>query len=154
MKLTLDLPSVLAGGAILLVLGLVAGFNSQATQVPGATNIAPRPIAGQSSPHPRDFVWLRADPSQASDILVVPQGKILVLTGISSDKSFCYCDRRVDLVIDSNAFGFTLNHGGSDRGYVNPVDFHSGIPLVRGQSVQLAGVSHGFAWLHGYWAND
>ena len=154
MKITLDLPSVITGGAVALALGLVAGFTPQVTQVPGAINVAPRQITGQSSPHPRDFVWLRADPSQASDILVVPQGKILVLTGISSDKSFCTCERRVDLVIDSNAFGFTLNASGTQRGYVNPVDFHSGIPLVWGQSVQLAGVSHGFAWLHGYWAND
>ena len=159
MKITLDLPSVITGGAVALVLGLVAGFTPQVTQVPGAINVAPRQITGQFSPHPSDFVWLHADPSQSSPLLTVPQGKILVLTGLSSDQltgtSQAYS--KVDLEIDGVAFPFQFlrvkYYSETATALSQNVDFHNGVPLTEGQTVQLTGMQGSFAWLHGYWAD-
>jgi len=156
MKITLDLPSVLTGGAVALVLGLFAGFTPQVTQVPGATNVAPRQITGQFSPHPSDFVWLRAELGQPSALLTVPQGRVLVLTGVSASLTGgingCY-SRGTTIEIDGQAFDFSLVWACSTGSAVNRVDFQDGIPLVEGQTVRLTNASPPFAWLHGYWAD-
>jgi hypothetical protein len=50
MKITLDLPAVLTGGAVALVLGLVAGFTPQVTQVTSQTPATADPIQEGSPP--------------------------------------------------------------------------------------------------------
>lgn len=159
--MTLDLPSAITGGAVALVLGLVAGFAPQVTQVPSATLAAPRQITGHSSAHPRDFIWLHAEPSQPSALLTVPAGKILVLTGLSSDQVTNGGQNNtlhgVNLEIDGVAFPFELLAVRFDPISVyatqQTVEFHNGIPLIEGQTVRLTDVTGLFVWLHGYWAD-
>jgi len=145
MKITLDLPSVLTGGAVALVLGLVAGFTPQVTQVPGAINVAPRQITGQFSPHPSDFVWLEGEDNTASALLTVPAGKILVITGFVSANNGS-SDARVYFQID----GITryvkvglLNLNGNGKVQLT---------LQAGQTLQIIS-DQGLDWIFGYWAD-
>ncbi|MDB4426378.1 hypothetical protein N9151_00100 [bacterium] len=156
MKITLDLPSVAAGGAVALVLGLVAGFSPQATQVPGATNVAPRQITGQFSPHPSDLVWLESYEASPlgydSPVLTVPAGRILVLTGFSTESA----TNRASIWIDGVERGFygSGGSGGQGSGFRNEaMSFSIGVPLAEGQTLQLRRSGYGYAWLHGYWAD-
>lgn len=155
MKITLDLPSVLTGGAVALVLGLVAGFTPQVTQVPGATNVAPRQITGQFSPHPSDFVWLESYEASPqgydSPVLTVPAGRILVLTGFSTESA----TNRAPIWIDGveRVFNGWGGSGGQGSGFRNEaMSFSIGVPLVEVQTLQLRRANYGYAWLHGYWA--
>ncbi|MDB4724676.1 hypothetical protein OAF85_00725 [Planctomycetota bacterium] len=159
MKITLDLPSVAAGGAVALVLGLVAGFSPQATQVPGATNVAPRQITGQFSPHPSDFVWLEAytagslNSSQSYDspIITVPAGRILVLTGWSNN----YPGGTARISIDGAERSFVGAGGAGNNSANPPTILAGGVPLVEGQTLQVRRDPNinRWTWLHGYWAD-
>ena len=146
MKITLDLPSVLTGGAVALVLGLVAGFTPQVTQVPGAPNVAPRQITGQFSPHPSDFVWLEAVGSTDSPILMVPAGRVFVLTGCTGTNA----SGGFNIVIDGLNRSFA---NGANDGNRNPLEFPTGLALTEGQAIQLRASSSGYTWLHGYLAD-
>ncbi|MDB4450641.1 hypothetical protein N9109_00790 [bacterium] len=156
MKITLDLPSVLTGGTVALVLGLVAGFTPQVTQLPGATNIAPRQITGQFSPHPSDLVCLESfndgnSSGYDSPTITVPAGRILVLTGFTGGATFYLSSARIDIDGVTRDFYY-----GSGSDYKNTsMIFAGGVPLVEGQTLQLkkTGQAYGHTWLHGYWAD-
>ena len=81
MKITLDLPSVLTGGAVALVLGLVAGFTPQVTQVAPQRPATAVPLNGALRPAARDIVLLQG----GAPPYVVPAGKILVITTFAYD---------------------------------------------------------------------
>ena len=145
MKITLDLPSVLTGGAVALVLGLVAGFTPQVTQVPGATNAAPRQITGQFSPHPSDFVWLEGEDNTASALLTVPAGKILVITGFAAANAPS-SDARVYYQVDGTTSLFKANLMNlQGNGKVQ-------LTLQAGQTLQII-PDEGLDWIFGYWAD-
>lgn len=62
---------------------------------------------------------------------------------------------RVNLEIDGVAYPFQFLRIETyfPTALSQNVDFHNGIPLTEGQTVQLTGMLGEFAWLHGYWAD-
>lgn len=144
MKFTIDLPSVALGCVCALALGALAAFAPQATSIPNAPDRDPIDTAN-ARPHPRDFIWLEADNSTPSDVLTVPAGKILVITGTSKTEG--PSGVRVGIRIDGSVRSFLYQTGGIST------NFATGVPLTEGQSVRLDTVSSGRAWLHGYYAD-
>ena len=145
MKITLDLTSIVVGGAVALALGVVAGFSPQATSVPAAANAAPRQITGQFSPHPGDFVWLEGENNTASALLTVPAGKILVITGFAA-ASGTPPDARVYFQVDGNTrfvLASLLNLQGNGKVQLT---------LQAGQTLKIL-PDEGLDWIFGYWAD-
>ncbi|MDA8988753.1 hypothetical protein N9F93_00625 [bacterium] len=141
MKITLDLTSVLVGGAVALALGVVVGFSPQVTSVPGASNVTPQQTTGAFSPFPADMFKLEALASVDSPIVTVPNGRVFVVTGASSS-DWNLQDHR--LLIDGQLRTFSSG----------TVWFPSEVPFFEGQTIQLLrtnAASH--QWLHGYWAD-
>ena len=164
MKITLDLTSVVVGGAIALALGVVAGFSPQVSQVPPQR---PSDPTGTLSvrPEPRDFVWLEAkgdarDMSSCSvmqgtaydsPLFTVPTGKILVVTALSTgsdvDSSTCTAGGRIDIDGIQRFYRFSLSR--------QTISFGNGIALPEGTTVQLRAplTPEGVLNLHGYLAD-
>lgn len=159
MNITLNLPSVVTGGSVALVLGLLAGFSPQVTQVPAATNIAPRHVTGQFSPHPSQVVYLEACrpcincgnvPAQYdSTLLTIPNGKVFVVSSLNTTSS-------------ANPLEVTLEIDGADRRtFKVPADGYrsfgqTGLVLEAGQTLRVVSYPSNvtyYSWLHGYWAD-
>lgn len=159
MKITLDLPSVLTGGAVALVLGLVAGFSPQGTQLPPQRPIDPTTMMS-ARPEPRDFVWLEARSGSngfTSPIYTVPQGKILVITALTGSGANSTIPFYIDGV--SRSISRSAINGGSGGGMINnrALNFGNGIPLAEGRTVELrpslSSSNSYYFWLHGYLAD-
>ncbi|MDB4403159.1 hypothetical protein N9159_00800 [bacterium] len=153
MKITLDLPSVLTGGAVALVLGLVAGFTPQVTQLTPQRPATAVPLNGPLRPAARDIVMLEAKndgcPGVAmnagfdSPLFTVPPGKILVVTALSATGAY-----GTTLLGNSNTRGYYFEVDGAlRRQEVNfepsnaalnaPYSFDLGIPLQEGQTIRV-----------------
>ncbi len=159
MKITLDLPSVLTGGAVALVLGLVAGFSPQGTQLPPQRPIDPTTMMS-ARPEPRDFVWLEALQGNGgfTAAYTVPQGKILVITALTGSSATSQIPFYID-GLSRVIFRSAIN-GGNSGGMINnrALNFGNGIPLAEGRTVELrpslGGSTVGpYYWLHGYLAD-
>ena len=97
MKITLDLTSVVVGGGAAVVLGLVAGFSPQATQLPSQQQAQPSPRYGQAWPKAEDIVVLTSrgqdwndlgffyvsGTGRDSQLFTVPTGKRLVVSSFT-----------------------------------------------------------------------
>ena len=167
MKVALNLPSLITGAAVALVLGLVMGFSPQATQVPAARAATAVATMGVNRPAARDIVCLEAktddrDPSSSNSIpgtgypsaaFSVPAGRILILTGITSSSGSHYFAPGGIAPLDG--FAFTID--GALK-WIRAISgsFSVGIPLQSGQVVQLlqptytTGGASEHVWLHGY----
>ena len=159
MKITLDLPSVLIGAAVALVLGLVAGFSPQGTQLPPQRPTDPTTMMS-ARPVPADFVWLEAlqgNGGFTSPVYTVPQGKILVITALTGSSATSTIPFYIDGVSRSIQ-RYSIN-GGSGGGMINnrALNFGNGIPLAAGRTVELrpslSGSTSYYFWLHGYLAD-
>ena len=129
MKITLDLPSVAAGGAVALVLGLVAGFSPQATQVAPQRPATAVPLNGPQRPAARDLVFFRGgDPAY-----VVPPGRILVITSFERENS-----SRHALVINGVWTGIGDYNASDGNHQTTFADGGAGgVPISGGSSVEI-----------------
>ena len=147
MKITLDLTSVVVGGAVALALGVVAGFSPQVTSVPAARPATAVTTMGANRPAARDVVFLQG----GSAPFLVPSGKILVVT------SFAYRPSNPISTLWINGAPMTIGGfwGANDD---TQADFASGgaggIPIAAGDSVELRKVngspSDSSEWATGY----
>ncbi|MDB4724644.1 hypothetical protein OAF85_00560 [Planctomycetota bacterium] len=150
MKITLDLPSVLTGGAVALVLGLVAGFTPQVTQVAPQRPATAVPLNGALRPAARDIVMLEAkndgcasnsSPGFDSPLFTVPAGRILVITAIGASEVYGttpipQTTRGYFFEIDGALFRQELTWQQSAT-LNTPYSFDLGIPLREGQTVRV-----------------
>ena len=151
MKITLDLTSVVVGGAVALGLGVVAGFSPQVTSVPAARPANPVKTMGANRPAARDIVMLEAkndgcasnsSPGFDSPLFTVPAGKILVITAIGATEvigttALPQTVRGYFFEIDGAPFRQELccqtPNGAQNAAY----SFGMGIPLLEGQTVRV-----------------
>lgn len=150
MKITLDLTSVVVGGAVALTLGVVAGFSPQVTSVPAARPATAVTTMGANRPAARDIVHLQAKnadfdsagliagTSFSSPLYTVPPGKILVLTGMSSSTDAAHY---TNTPWASTVAGYAIEVDGLLRRYqvgaTRTISFDVGIPLSAGQTVRV-----------------
>ena len=120
MKLTLDLGSAALGAALALALGGLTAFAPQAGSGYGAPHGTGRPAAA-------DLVWIDG----SSPAFVVPEGRILVLTGLGGCDWHEETFSSTQLTID----GVHLNLAG--RAGDNHIDFGSGLPVRAGSTVRV-----------------
>lgn len=161
MKITLDLTSVVVGGAVALALGVVAGFSPQVTSVPAARPATAVTTMGANRPAARDIVWLEAQwdqvdpitgqtiPGFDSPLFTVPAGKILVVTALSGGKPRGFGASYVPHVlrIDGIRKEYFFTEGDGPNGGIS---FDVGIPLMAGQTVQVIRSYDLLTNLHGY----
>ncbi|MDB4724711.1 hypothetical protein OAF85_00910 [Planctomycetota bacterium] len=167
MKITLDLTSVVVGGAVALALGVVAGFSPQVTSVPAARPATPVTTMGANRPAARDIVMLEtkndgcssaSSPGFDSPLFTVPAGKILVITAIGATEVFG------ETLIPQSTRGYFFEIDGApfrqELCWQNPTgslnasySFDLGIPLQEGQTVRVLRSSYSCdnsVRLHGY----
>ena len=145
MKITLDLPSAITGGAVALTLGLVAGFSPQAAQIAPQRPASAVPLNGAQRPAARDLLLFRGnDPA-----FTVPAGRILVITrlatlGSSSSRGVLRVNGVQADVVGGPDYTWEFTEGGI-----------GGWPFAAGTTIELVRRDNGnpassFEWFTGY----
>ena len=148
MNITLDLPSVLTGGAVALVLGLVAGFSPQVTTVAPQRPATAVPLDGALRPAARDLVFFRGtDPA-----FTVPAGKIFVIMKLATDSGSARSILRtnggpasggqdfLDLAGGASSYDWDFTEGGI-----------GGWPFVEGTTLELVNRINGLPGRYSEW---
>ena len=150
MKITIDIPSALI---TLSAVGIAAVLAGAAPIRATAGDRDVQAVEQVNTPAARDLICLAGYGNQASSLLTVPAGKILVLTGAldSGDPS-----GSVEIEIDGSiGVGFRMGQwwGGSSAAHdASTLTFATGLPLSAGQTV-LVKPSSGNDLLFGYFAD-
>lgn len=143
--------------AVLALAAALTALVSNALPI-GDRDVAAVEVIGMPLPAPSQLVWLESGAGQASDTLTVPDGKVLVITGLTStNEPVGYCTLIIDGVNRSVRMGERWENVSSGGRAMTAVRNHtmtldSGIILQAGRTVQLA-ASADWDWMFGYFAD-